>query len=192
VTPAEHRRDRAERAARYRAAGWSLRQIAHRTGVSEATVRADLRDAPAPLRPSPVAPPFTGDWRAKAEQLRAAGHPDHAGSQLMPYHLIASNLSIDERDVRAHFTRLRKRDQRAANAAALTAGGLSLRQVATALGVSEATVRRDLRHAPVVRQLGARQPPENPTSAPHPITDSTHPDDAPEAAIIPLLRRIAR
>jgi DNA-binding CsgD family transcriptional regulator len=190
VTPAEDRRSRAERAARYRAAGWSLRQIARRIGVSEWTVRADLRDAPAPLRSSPLPPPFAGDWRAAAERLRAAGHPDHRNSQLMPYHLIASSLSVDERDIRAHFTRLRKRDQRAGNAAALSAGGWSLRQVAAALGASEATVRRDLRRAPV-RQLGARQPPEILTSAPGPIAGSTHPDDAPSAAVVPL-RRIAR
>jgi DNA-binding CsgD family transcriptional regulator len=181
---------RAERAAQYRAAGWSLRQIARRIGVSEATVRADLRDAPAPLRSWPLPPPFTGDWRPEAERLRASGHPDHRGSQLMPYHLIASNLSVDEQDVRAHFTRLRKRDQRARNAADLSAGGWSLRQIAAALGVSEATIRRDLRRARV-RQLGARRPSDLPTSAPDTIASFTHPDDAPSAAVVPL-RRIAR
>jgi hypothetical protein len=108
----------------------------------------------------------------------------------MPFHLIASNLSVDERDVRAHFARLRRRDQRAANVAALSGGGLSLRQVADALGTSEATVRRDLRRTPV-RHLPARRRSETPTSAPGATAGSTHLNDAPVGAVIPL-RRIAR
>jgi hypothetical protein len=190
VTPDELRRDRAQRAARYRAAGWSLRQIARRIKVSEATVRADLRAAPPPLHPWPQPAPFSGDWRAEAERLRASGHPDHKNSQAMPHWMIADRLAVDEADVRAHFARLRRRDQRASNVASLSAGGLSLRQVAAALGISEATVRRDLRTARV-RQLGARRRSEIPTSAPGAIAGFTHPDDAAAAAVIPL-RRIAR
>lgn len=181
------RAERAERAARYRAAGWSLRQTARKLGVSEATVRADLRSAPRPLHSWPLPPPFAGDWRAEAERLRVSGHPDHRNSQLMPYHLIASNLSVDEQDVRAHFTRLRKRDQRARNAAALSAGGWSLRQIACALGVSEATVRRDLKRAQV-RHLAARQPLETPTSPSRPVAGPAHPDDA-HGNVVPLRAR---
>jgi DNA-directed RNA polymerase specialized sigma24 family protein len=154
MTTAAQRRDRADRAAELHAAGWSARQIARKLGVSDSTVRADLRTAPAPLRPYPLPRPFDGDWRPEALRLRAAGHPDHRRSQLMPCWMVAERLGIAERDVRRFFTRLRKLETRAANAAQLRAGGMSLRQIAAAVGVSEPTVRRDLTR---VRHLPARK-----------------------------------
>lgn len=180
MTTAAERLERAEKAAEYRAAGWSPRQIARRLGVAESTVRADLRGAPAPLHPYPLPAPFTGDWRAKAEQLRAAGHPDHANSQLRPFWMIAQDLVINERDVRRHFARLRARESRADRAVWLKISGKSLREIAASLGVSEATVRRDLAARPV-RHLPARKNRILPATA----TGIAHPDDAP-ADVIPL------
>jgi lambda repressor-like predicted transcriptional regulator len=183
MTTAAQRHERAESAARLRAAGWSLRQIARHLRVADSTVRADLRDAPAPLRPYPLAPPFAGDWRAKAEQFRAAGHPDHRRSQPMPFWMIAERLSVPERDVRRHFARLRSRESRADRALWLRTAGQSLREIAASLGVSEATVRRDLADRPV-RHLPARKTRIVPAAA----TGIAHPDDA-APAVIPLRRR---
>jgi transposase len=179
---ADRRRDRADSAARLHAAGWSFRQIARRLGVSDSTVRADLRTAPVPLRPSPVPRPWTGDWRPEAVRLRAAGHPDHRRSQPMPFHMIAGRLAVDEREVRRYFNRLRRRDTRAANAASLRSGGLSLRAIAACLGVSEATVRRDLAATPL-RHQAARKPDVRPGSS----TGIAHPHDAP-GKVIPFRR----
>lgn len=176
-------RERADRAARLRASGWSLRQIARHLGVADSTVRADLRTAPVPIRPSPDPRPWSGDWRPEAMRLRACGHPDHQGSQPMPFRMIAERLAVDERDVRRHFARLRKRDARAAEAAALRASGLSLRAIAPRLGVSEPTVRRDLAARPPVRHPAARFPRIRPGTA----SGTAHPDDAP-SAVIPLRR----
>ena len=180
------RHDRAVQAARLRAAGWSLRQIARKLGVADSTVRADLRAAAAPLRPSPSPRPWSGDWRPEADRLRAAGHPDHQRSQLTPFWMIAERLAVDEGDVRRHFARLRKRESRADRAAWLRTAGQSLRQIATTLGVSEATVRRDLSARPV-RHLPARKNRIVPASA----AEIAHPNDAPPATVLPL-RRIAR
>jgi lambda repressor-like predicted transcriptional regulator len=180
------RRDRADRAARLRAAGWSLRQIARSVGVADSTVRADLRAAPVPLRPSPVPRPWSGTvWWPEAVRLRASGHPDHQGSQAMPFHMIAERLAVAEEDVRRHFARLGKRDKRGRQSAALRACGLSLRAVADCLGVSEATVRRDLAAEPPVRHPAARFPDISPGSD----TGIAHPEDA--LNVIPL-RRISR
>jgi DNA-binding CsgD family transcriptional regulator len=178
----DRRRDRADSAARLRAAGWSFRQIARRLGVSDSTVRMDLRTAPAPLRPSPLPRPFGRDWRPEAERLRAAGHPDHRRSQAMPFWMIAERLAIAERDVRRYFAQLRRRDTRAANAASLRSGGLSLRAIAACLGVSEATIRRDLTASPV-RHQAERKPDIRPGSA----TGIARPDDAP-GKVIPFRR----
>jgi DNA-binding CsgD family transcriptional regulator len=154
MTSPAQRRDRAESAARLRAAGWSLRQIARHLRVADSTVRADLRTAPVPLQPSVLRRPWEGDWRAEARRLRDRGHPDHRNSQAMPFWMITQELGIAERDVRRYFARIRKQEIRAANAAQLRAGGMSLRQIAAALGVSEPTVRRDLTR---VRHLPARK-----------------------------------
>lgn len=178
----DRRRDRADSAARLRAAGWSFRQIARRLGVSDSTVRADLAIAPVPLRPSALPRPWTGDWRPEAVRLRAAGHPDHRGSQPMPFWLIASRLAVDERDVRRYFSQLRQRDERAAKAAALRSGGLSLRAIADRLGVSEPTVRRDLTATPL-RHPAARKPDVRPGND----SGIAHPHDAP-GNVIPLRR----
>ena len=196
---------RAERAARLRSTGWSLRQIARKLGVADSTVRADLRAAAAPfaangtrrvlplpvaaaapLRPPPPPRPWSGDWRPEATRLRAAGHPDHQRSQLMPFWMIAERLAVDEGDVRRHFARLRKRESRADRAVWLRTAGQSLRQIATALGVSVATVQRDLADRPV-SHLPARKVRIVPGSAPA----IAHPDDTPPDNVVPL-RRIAR
>jgi DNA-binding CsgD family transcriptional regulator len=179
---ADRRRYHADTAARLRAAGWSLRQIARYLGVSPSTVRADLSTAPVPLQPDPRPRPFDRDWRPDAERLRAAGHPDHRNSQPMPFYMIASRLAVDERDVRRYFARLRRLDTRAANAASLRAGGLSLRAIAACLGVSEATVRRDLAATPV-RHPAARKKDVRPGSG----AGTAHPHDA-GGNVIPLRR----
>ena len=93
----------------------------------------------------------------------------------MPSWMIARNLAVDERDVRRLFARLRKRDARAASAAALRADGLSLRAVAGRLGVSEATVRRDLAADAPVRHPAARKPGIRPGTSPKSRTPTTHP-----------------
>jgi lambda repressor-like predicted transcriptional regulator len=182
---AVRRRERADRAARLRAAGWSLRQIARSLGVADSTIRADLRAAPVPLRRSPVPRPWSGDWRPEAVRLRVAGHPDHQGSQPMPFRMIAERLAVAEEDVRRHFARLAKRDKRARQAATLRACGLSLRAVAGRLGISEATVRRDLAAEPPVRHPAARFPDISPGNN----TGIAHPEDA--HSVIQL-RRISR
>ena len=183
---AVRRRERADRAARLRAAGWSLRQIARSLGVADSTVRADLRAAPVPLRPAATPRPWQGTaWWPEAVRLRAEGHPDHQGSQPMPFRMIAERLAVDEQDVRRHFARLAKRDKRARQAAVLRACGLSLRAAAACLGVSEATVRRDLAAEPPVRHPAARFPGISPGND----TGIAHPEDA--HSVIPL-RRISR
>jgi len=181
------RRDRADTAARLHAAGWSARQIARHLRVSDSTVRADLATAPAPLRPSALQRPWEGDWRPGAVRLRASGHPDHRNSQPMPYWMIAERLSVPERDVRRHFARLRARESRADRAAWLRTAGRSFRQIAARLGVSEATVRRDLAARPV-RHLPARKTRVVPASG----AGIAHPDDAPPVNVVPLQRRIAQ
>jgi transposase len=158
------RRERADAAASLRAAGWSLRQIARHLHVSA------LRR------------PWEDDWRPEAQRLRAAGHPDHRNSQLMPFWMIAERLSVSEREVRRHFARLRARESRAKRAAWLRTAGHSLRQIAASLGVSEATIRRDLAARPV-RHLPARKTRIVPASA----AGITHPDDAP-GNVVPLRR----
>jgi hypothetical protein len=100
----------------------------------------------------------------------------------MPFHMIAERLAIDERDVRRYFTQLRRRDTRAANAASLRSGGLSLRAIAACLGVSEATVRRDLAATPV-RHQAARKKDIRPGSS----AGIAHPHDA-AGNVIPLRR----
>jgi hypothetical protein len=100
----------------------------------------------------------------------------------MPFHLIASNLAVDEGDLRRHFARLRKRDTRAANAAALRAGGLSLRAVAACLGVDEATIRRDLAAGTPVRHPAGWKPDIRPGSS----AEIVHPSAA--SNVIPLRR----
>jgi predicted ArsR family transcriptional regulator len=104
----------------------------------------------------------------------------------MPVWMIGDRLGISEPDIRRHFARLRNRESRADRAAWLRTAGQSLRQIATALGVSEATVRRDLAARPV-RHLPARKSRIVPASAP----EIAHQNDAPPAAVVPL-RRIAR
>ena len=183
---ATRRLDRADIAARLHAAGWPKRQIARFLHVSDSTVRSDLRTAAAPLRPSGLQRPWVGDWRPEAVRLRASGHPDHRNSQLMPIWMISKRLGVSEPDIRRHFARLRKRESRADRAAWLRTAGQSLRQIAVVLGVSEATVRRDLADRPV-RHLPARKPRIIPASA----SETAHPDDAPPATVVPL-RRIAR
>jgi predicted transcriptional regulator len=183
MTTAAQRHERAESAARLRAAGWSLRQIARHLGVSDSTVRADLRTAPVPLQPSVLRRPWEGDWRPEARRLRARGHPDHRNSQLMPFWMIAEKLGVAERDVRRYFARSRSRESRADRAVWLRIAGQSLREIAASLGVSEATVRRDLADRPV-RHLPARKTRIVPATA----TGIAHPDDA-ASTVIPLRRR---
>lgn len=160
--------------------------IARRLEVSEGTIRTDLRNAPAPLRPSPVPRPWAGDWRPEAERLRASGHPDHRTSAPMPHWMIAERLSVSEQDIRRHFARRRRRDARAAEAGRLRGDGLSNRAIARALGVTEATIRRDLASTPV-RHPGAQKLSSIPSSAPI----SARANDAPRTNVLPL-RRIAR
>jgi lambda repressor-like predicted transcriptional regulator len=183
---AARRVDRVDVAAQLHAAGWPMRQIARFLHVSDSTIRSDLRAAAAPLRPSSLPRPWVGDWRPEAVRLRESGHPDHRNSQLMPLWMISDRLGVSERDVRRHLARLRNRESRADRAVWLRTAGQSLRQIATTLGVSEATVRRDLAARPV-RHLPARKARIVPASAPA----IAHPDDAPQATVVPL-RRIAR
>jgi predicted DNA-binding transcriptional regulator YafY len=100
----------------------------------------------------------------------------------MPFYMIAERLSVAERDVRRYFAQLRRRDTRVDNAAALRSGGLSLRAIAACLGVSEATVRRDLAANPV-RHPPARKSDIRPGSP----TGIARPDDAP-GKVIPFRR----
>ena len=145
---------RADTAAQLHAAGWSKRQIARFLHVSDSTIRSDLHTAAAPLHPSHRPRPWVGDWRPEAVRLRASGHPDHRSSQAMPVWMISERLGVSERDVRRYFARLRKREARADRAVWLRTGGQSLRQIATALGVSVATVQRaraESSHRPSIR-----------------------------------------
>jgi transposase len=183
MTSPAQRRDRAAAAAELRAADWSLRQIARHLRVAESTVRADLRAAAAPLRPSALRRPWQGNWRPEALRLRAKGHPDHQGSQPRPYWMIAKDLAVDERDIRRYFARLGKRDARAAEAAVLHASGLSGREIARRLGVSEATIRRDLTGPRGVRHPRARKTPPTPL----PTARTADLRDAP-GIVIPLRR----
>jgi DNA-binding CsgD family transcriptional regulator len=139
---------RRKRAAALRGQGLTTRQIAARLGVSQPTVVRDLRAHRA----------------AEAEAILAvlAGQPEPEPQPPAPRWLaVATALAVLRRPGYRELIRAsrwqRYGTQRRADAAFLRDHGATLREIAAALGVSPATVLRDLRR---------EQPPDLPLPPP--------------------------